>query len=85
MQMKKIDKNTCVDRLLEIYKYNGHALGFYMSNQIILAGLGQEMLKSFHNPYEFYRLYILATNNNGSSLSKDFLSYLKRITEQYYK
>ena len=82
---KKIDKNTCVDRLLEIYKYNGHALGFYMSNQIILAGLEQEMLKSFHNPYEFYRLYLLATNNNGSSLSKDFLSYLKRITEHYYK
>ena len=82
---KKIDKNTCVDRLPEIYKYNGRALGFYMSNQIILAGFEQEMLKSFHNPYEFYRLYLLATNNNGSSLSKDFLSYMKWITKQYYK
>jgi hypothetical protein len=82
---KQIDKNTCIDKLLEIYKYNGHALGFYMSNQIILAGLKQEMLKSFHNPYEFYRLYLLATNkNNGNLLSRKFLNYLKKTTEQYY-
>ena len=83
---KQIDKNTCIDKLLEIYKYNGHALGFYMSNQIILAGLKQEMLKSFYNPYEFYRLYFLSANkNNDELLSRKFLSYLKQITEQYYQ
>lgn len=81
---KQIEKNTCIDKLLDIYKYNGHALGFYMSNQIILAGLKQEMLKSFHNPYEFYKTYLLATNN-GDLLSRKFLSYLKKITEQYYQ
>ena len=78
---KQIDKNTCIDKLLEIYKYNGHALGFYMSN-----GLKQEMLKSFYNPYEFYRLYFLSANkNNDELLSRKFLSYLKQITEQYYQ
>lgn len=83
---KQIDKNTCIDKLLEIYKYNGHALGFYMSNQIIKAGLRDEMIKEFHNPYEFYRLYLLATNNNNDKLlSRKFLSYLKKATEQYYR
>ncbi len=82
---QKIDKDTCVDKLLKIYKYNGHALGFYMSQQIINAGLKKEMLESFYNPYEFYRLYHMATNkNNGSPSSKEFMNYLKRITEQYY-
>lgn len=77
----QIDKETCIDKLLEIYKYNGHALGFYMSNQIIMAGLKDEMIKEFYKPYEFYRLYSLALyKNKGISLNDDFLGFLKEAT-----
>lgn len=81
----QIDKDTCIDRLISIYKYNGHALGFYMSNQIIKAGLRDEMIKEFHNPYEFFRLYSLALpKDEKASLNDDFLLFLKAETEQYY-
>ena len=81
----QIDKETCIDKLLEIYKYNGHALGFYMSNQIIMAGLKDEMIKEFHNPYEFFRLYSLTLpKDEKASLNDDFLLFLKAETEQYY-
>lgn len=77
----QIDKETCIDKLIEIYKYNGHALGFYMSNQIIMAGLKDEMIKEFYKPYEFYRLYSLALyKNKGISLNDDFLGFLKEAT-----
>ena len=81
----QIDKDTCIDRLIGIYKYNGHALGFYISNQIIKAGLRDEMIKEFHNPYEFFRLYSLTLpKDEKSSLNDDFLLFLKAETEQYY-
>ena len=81
----QIDKDTCIDRLIGIYKYNGHALGFYISNQIIKAGLRDEMIKEFHNPYEFFRLYSLALpKDEKASLNDDFLLFLKAETEQYY-
>ena len=68
-----------------IYKYNGHALGFYISNQIIKAGLRDEMIKEFHNPYEFFRLYSLTLpKDEEASLNDDFLHFLKAETEQYY-
>ena len=77
----QIDSNACVEKLLEIYKYNGHALGFYMSNQIVEAGFKDEMIKEFHNPYEFYRLYDLALRKNKrASLDEDFLNFLKEAT-----
>ena len=81
----QIDKDTCIDRLISIYKYNGHALGFYISNQIIKAGLRDEMIKEFHNPYEFFRLYSLTLpKDEEASLNDDFLHFLKAETEQYY-
>lgn len=81
----QIDKDTCIDRLISIYKYNGHALGFYISNQIIKAGLRDEMIKEFHNPYEFFRLYSLTLpKDEKSSLNDDFLLFLKAETELYY-
>lgn len=80
-----IDKKTMIDKLLEVYKYNGHAIGFYMSNQIIKAGFKNEMIKSFYNPYEFYRLYNLAAYKNKTFiLSDDFMFFLKSITKDHY-
>lgn len=77
----QIDKDSCIDKLLEIYKYNGHALGFYMSNQIVEAGLKDDMIKEFYNPYEFWRLYSLALNKNkGATLNQDFMTFLKEAT-----
>ena len=52
-----------------------------MSNQIIMAGLKDEMIKEFYKPYEFYRLYSLALyKNKGISLNDDFLDFLKEAT-----
>lgn len=74
----QIDMDVCVDKILEIYKYNGHALGFYMSNQIVKAGFKEEMIKEFYNPYRFFELYSLALHKNkGTSLNSDFLTWLK--------
>lgn len=77
----EIDFDVCVDKLLSVYKYNGHVMGFYMSNQIVKAGLKDEMVKGFHNPYEFYRLYDLTLRDKGKSLDEDFLNYLKESTK----
>ena len=78
---REIDFEECVDKLLSVYKYNGHVMGFYMSNQIVKAGLKDEMVKGFHNPYEFYRLYDLTLRDKGKSLDEDFLNYLKESTK----
>jgi hypothetical protein len=43
------------------------------------------MLKEFHNPYEFFRLYSLTLpKDEKASLNDDFLLFLKAETEQYY-
>ena len=56
-----------------------------ISNQIIKAGLRDEMIKEFHNPYEFFRLYSLTLpKDEKASLNDDFLLFLKAETEQYY-
>ncbi len=79
----QIDKDSCIDKLLEVYKYNGHVLGFYMSNQIVEAGYKDEMIKEFYNPYEFYRLYSLALHKNkGTTLNHDFMIFLKEATRK---
>ncbi len=39
-----------IDKLLEVYKFNGHAIGFYMSSQIVKAGFKDEMVINFYNP-----------------------------------
>lgn len=56
----EISENRMIDELLEVYKFNGHAIGFYISNQIVKAGFRKEMINTFYNPYEFYQLYNLA-------------------------
>lgn len=79
-------ENRMVNELLEIYKFNGHPIGFYMSNQILKAGYRKEMIETFYNPFEFYKLYNLAAiENDNFQLSDEFMDYLKRITEKYYR
>lgn len=81
----EISEDKMIDKLLEVYKFNGHAIGFYMSSQIVKAGYDREMLKSFYNPFEFYRLYRLAAIKNGSfQLSEEFMDYLKNRTKNHY-
>lgn len=67
----QIDFDSCVDELLEVYKYNGHCIGFYMSSQIVKAGLGDKMVKSYMFPYEFYGLYNMAAKKNGTVVLHD--------------
>lgn len=81
----EITENEMIDKLLEVYKYNGHAIGFFMSNEIIKAGFKDEMIKTFYNPYEFYKLYNIAANkNNTLKLSNSFMKYLNKITKKHY-
>lgn len=82
----EITENVMIDELLEVYKFNGHAIGFYMSNQIVKAGYRNEMIETFYNPYKFFKLYNLAAIENDTfQLSDEFIGYLKRITEKYYR
>lgn len=70
----------------EIVRYNGHPIGFYMSNQIADSGKRSAMLQSFHNPYEFYCLYNSVAKERGLFLLSDrFLTYLKGLTEPCYR
>lgn len=83
---KKITENETVDEMLKIVKFNGHPIGFYMSSQIIKAGYGQEMLKTFYNPYQFFNLYNKAAKKlNTFQLSNEFMDYLRSITKEYYR
>ncbi|HOT55382.1 MAG TPA: hypothetical protein PLM68_08250, partial [Bacteroidales bacterium] len=67
------------------HKFNGHAIGFYMSSQIVKAGFEDEMVINFYNPYKFYTLYNLAAKNNGTFLfCNEFMEFLKNRTEKYY-
>lgn len=82
----EINENDMIDEILEVYKFNGHAIGLYMSNQIIKAGYRKELTKTFYNPYEFYKLYnSSAMKNNSFQLSDAFMDYLKNITKEYYR
>ena len=82
---KEISKDDMVDELIEIVKYRGHPIGFFMANQIVCAGYKNEMLETFYNPYEFYSIYNKAAKKqNLFQLSTEFMSYLKDITKEYY-
>ncbi len=82
----KISENGMIDELLDVYKFNGHAIGFYMSSQIVKAGYKKEMIKTFYKPYEFYKLYNLsAIENDTFQLSDEFMVYLNKITKEYYR
>ena len=82
----EISKSDLGDEVLEIVRYKGHPIGFFMANNIVNMGYKSEMLKSFYNPYEFYRLYNKAAEKqNLFQLNNEFMDYLKSITEKYYR
>ncbi len=82
----KISETKMIDGLMEIVKYNGHPIGFYMANHIVGAGYQDQMLKTFYNPYEFYSLYNKAAKEqNLFQFNNEFMGYLKEITEEYYR
>jgi hypothetical protein len=82
----KISENKMIDGLMEVVKYNGHPIGFYMANQIVRAGYQNQMLKTFYDPYEFYSLYNkVAKEQNLFQFNNEFMVYLKEITKEYYR
>lgn len=82
----QISENKMIDKWIEIVKFNGHAIGFFMSNQIVKAGYKHEMLETFYNPYAFFNLYNKAAKKlNTFQLSDEFMNYLRSITKKYYR
>ena len=82
----EISKNDMGDEIVDFFRFNGHPIGFFMANHIVSAGYRSEMLKTFYNPYEFYRLYNKAAEKqNLFQLSNEFMAYLKSLTEEYYR
>ncbi|MCK9236256.1 MAG: hypothetical protein M0Q41_08435 [Bacteroidales bacterium] len=82
---KEISETEMIDELIEIVKFNGHHIGFYMANQILDAGYESEMLDTFYNPYWFYVLYNKSAKLlNLFQLSDEFMDYLRSITKGYY-
>lgn len=73
----EISETKMVDELLEIVKFNGHPIGFFMANQIVKAGYKNEMLKTFNNPHEFYSLYNKAAKElNLFQFSEEFMEFI---------
>ncbi len=73
----EISETKTVDMMLEIVKFNGHPIGFFMANQIVRAGYKNEMLKTFYNPYKFYSLYNKAAKEQDLfQLSDEFMEYI---------
>jgi hypothetical protein len=73
----EISKDSMVDSLLEIVKFNGHPIGFYMSNQIVNAGYRKQMIETFYDPFEFYKLYNMAAKKKDSfQLSVEFMEFI---------
>ena len=83
---EEITENEMVDEIIEIVKFNGHPIGFFMANQIVKAGYKNELLKTFYNPFEFFDLYNkTAKEQNHFYLSDEFMDYLMNITKEYYR
>jgi len=84
--VSQISEDGMIDKLLEVYRFNGHAIGFYMSSQIIKAGYEDDMVKNFYNPYKFYTLYNLAAKKNGTFLlGNEFMEFMRNRTEKHYR
>ena len=82
----EISENEMVDDIIEIVKFNGHPIGFFMASQIVKAGYKNEMLITFNNPYKFYCLYNKAAKEqNLFQLSDEFIDYLNGLTNEYYR
>jgi len=79
----KISQKETIDQILEVYKFNGHAIGSYISNQIVKAGYRDEMIKTFYDTYEFYNLYNKAAkHDNLFQFNDEFMKYLKHLTRK---
>lgn len=82
----ELSENETIDEWIEIVKFNGHAIGFYMANQIVIAGYENEMRETFFNPFAFFALYNKAAKTlNAFQLSDEFMDYLRSITKEYYQ
>ncbi len=82
----EIPEKEMIDEWIEIVKFNGHPIGFFMANQIVKAGYENEMLETFYNPFEFYNLYNKAAKEqNLFQFSDEFMEYLRSITKEYYR
>ncbi len=82
----EISEKELVDEWIEIVKFNGHAIGFFMANQIEKAGYNYEMLETFYNPYAFFALYNKAAKKQKIfHLSDEFMAYLRSITKEFYR
>lgn len=87
----KYSKNEISEKEMEneiqnIVRYNGHPIGFFMANHIVSAGYKNEMLKSFHNPLEFFILYNkAAVEQNLFQFSNEFMNYLQGLAKEYYR
>ena len=82
----EISEEEMIDKIIEVVKFNGHPIGFYMSNLIIKADYRKEMIKTFYNPYKFFVLYNRAANKlNHFQFNNEFMNYLKNITKEYYR
>jgi hypothetical protein len=82
----EIPEKEMIDNWLEIVKYNGHPIGFFMANQIVEAGHKNRMLATFYNPYEFFSLYNEAAKKmNLFQFSNEFMDYLNDLTKEYYR
>jgi len=82
----EISENELIDEWIKIVKFNGHAIGFFMANQIEKAGYENEMLESFYNPYAFFALYNKAAKKQKIfQLSDEFMAYLRSATEEFYR
>jgi len=82
----EVSENELIDEWIEIVKFNGHAIGFFMANQIEKAGYENEMLETFYNPYAFFALYTRAAKKqNLFQLSDEFMAYLRSMIEEFYR
>lgn len=75
--LKKISKDSLIDSIIEIVKFNGHPIGFYMANKIVSEGYRKQMIEKFYNPFEFYKLYNMAAKKSESFLlSDEFINFI---------
>lgn len=73
----KVSKDSMVNGIIEIVKFNGHPIGFYMANKIANAGYREQMIETFYDPFEFYKLYNMAAKKSNSfQLSEEFMEFI---------
>lgn len=80
----RLEKDAYKDGVQQYIQFlGGHVNGFYMSQRIEKAGLRDEMLRTFHSPFEFMRLYNRAAEKLGEyRLSDEFMVYLDTLEAQ---